>query len=104
MPFSLCDAPAIFQHLMQIVFNGIEWSGVLAYLDDIIIYGRKFGQHISILNSVLTRVEKIGLKPRPTKCCLLQKEIKFLERVASRIGIGCKSRKNGLYFEMGNSY
>ena len=81
MPFGLCYAPATFQHLMRIVLNGIEWNGVLAYLDDIIIYGRNFAEHISVLNSVLTRVEKAGLKLKPSKCCLLQREVKFLGHV-----------------------
>ena len=38
MPFGLANAPATFQHLMRVVLNGIEWDGVLVYLDDIIVY------------------------------------------------------------------
>ena len=33
MPFGLANAPATFQHLMRVALNGIEWDGVLAYLD-----------------------------------------------------------------------
>ena len=78
---------------MRIVLNGIEWNGVLAYLDDIIIYGRNFAEHISVLNSVLTRVEKAGLKLKPSKCCLLQREVKFWGHVVSRNGIRCNPEK-----------
>ena len=40
MPFGLANAPATFQHLMKVVLNGIKWDGVLAYVDDIIVYAR----------------------------------------------------------------
>ena len=93
MLFGLCNAPATFQHLTRIVLNGIEWNGVLAYLDDIILYERNFAEHISVLNSVLTRVEKAGLKLKSSKCCLLQREVKFLWHVVSRNGIRCNSEK-----------
>ena len=93
MPFGLCNAPATFRHLMRIVLNGIEWNGVLAYLDDIIVYGRNFAEHISVLNSVLTRVEKAGLKLKSSKCCLLQREVKFLGHVVSRNDIRCNPEK-----------
>ena len=93
MPFGMCNAPATFQHFMRIVFNSIEWNGALSYLVDIIIYGRNFAEHISVLNSVLTRVEKAGLKLKPTKCCLLQREVKFLGHVDSRNGIRCNPDK-----------
>ena len=42
MPFGLCNAPATFQHLMDSVLAGLQWSSCLVYLDDIIIMGRSF--------------------------------------------------------------
>ena len=99
MPFGLCNAPATFQHLMRIVLNGIEWNGVLAYLDDIIIYRQNFAEHISVLNSVISRVEKASLKLKPSKCCLLQREVKFLGHCFVQWHT-LQSRKNELYCEM----
>lgn len=37
MPFCLCNAPATFQHLMDLVLAGLQWWSCLVYLDDIII-------------------------------------------------------------------
>ena len=51
MPFGLCNAPVSFQRLMDLVLSGLQWSQCLVYLDDIIVLGRSFGEHIKNLDS-----------------------------------------------------
>ena len=46
MPFGLATAPATFMRLMTMVFRGMLYSTCLAYLDDIIIFGRTFEEHL----------------------------------------------------------
>jgi hypothetical protein len=53
MPFSLFNAPATFQRLMDEVFRGILWKFVMVYLDDIIIYSKSFEEHLEHLCIVL---------------------------------------------------
>ena len=49
MPFGLCNTPATFQHFLA----GIQWSKCLVYLDDIIVLGRSFEEHLQHLVLVL---------------------------------------------------
>ena len=51
MPFGLCNAPVSFQRLMDLVLSGLQWSQCLVYLDNIIVLGRSFGEHIKNLDS-----------------------------------------------------
>ena len=37
MPFGLCNAPATFQRLIDLVLAGLQWSTCLVYLDDIVV-------------------------------------------------------------------
>ena len=57
MPFGLATAPATFMRLMTIVFSGMVYSTFLAYLDDIIIFGRTFNEHLEHLELALTRLK-----------------------------------------------
>uniref|UniRef100_H3AME9 Gypsy retrotransposon integrase-like protein 1 n=1 Tax=Latimeria chalumnae TaxID=7897 RepID=H3AME9_LATCH len=80
MPFGSCNAPATFQRLMQRVLGDFVFEILLIYFDDIIIYSSDFDSHLS-------RLDKHGLKLKPAKCYLLQKEVKFLGHIISEQGI-----------------
>ena len=38
MPFGLCNVPATFQRLMQVVLSGIEGKFSFVYIDDILVF------------------------------------------------------------------
>ena len=52
MPFGLCNAPATFQRLMDMVLAGLQWKNCLVYLDDIIVIGKTFIDHLANLREV----------------------------------------------------
>ena len=51
MPFGLCNAPATFQRLMDMVLAALQWSSCLVCLDDIIVIGKTFEDHLMNLKS-----------------------------------------------------
>ena len=58
MPFGLCNAPATFERLMDLVLNGLTWTTCLVYIDDVIVYGRDFDETLERFEVVLKRFKK----------------------------------------------
>ena len=68
MPFGLCNAPATFQRLMDSILAGLHWRSCLVYIDDIVVIGKSFDEHLYNLQQVLERLRQAGLKLQPHKC------------------------------------
>ena len=45
MPFGLTNAPSTFQHMMNHVLSDLLDVGVLAYMDDILVYSKTEDDH-----------------------------------------------------------
>ena len=93
MPFGLCNAPGTFQRLMNLVLGGLQLSSCLVYLDDIIIVGKNFEDHLNNIDLVLSQVHKAGLKLRPKKCYFFQDQVRYLGHIVSREGIAADPSK-----------
>ena len=93
MPFGLCNAPATFQRLMNLALSGMLWSECLVYLDDIVIFGHTFEEHLSHLTSVLERLRDINLKAKLSKCNFLQEQVLYLGHIISPEGIATDPSK-----------
>ena len=87
MPFGLCNAPATFERLMEMVLNGLQWNICLVYLDDIIVLGRSFDDMMANLKSVFKRLSSAGLKIKAKKCSLFAKEVEYLGHIISEKGV-----------------
>ncbi|GBM71337.1 Retrovirus-related Pol polyprotein from transposon 297 [Araneus ventricosus] len=87
MPFGLCNAAATFERLMETVLRGLSSEACLVYLDDIIIVGRTFEEHLSNLRKVFQRLQNANLKLSPKKCRFFQKEVTYLGYVISAEGV-----------------
>ena len=87
MPQGMCNSAATFQRLMNLVLAGLNYEICLVYIDDIIIFSRDLNEHLDRLEVVLQRLEEAGLKIRPDKCKMLQREVHFLGHVISGEGI-----------------
>ena len=93
MPFGLCNAPATFQRLMNIVLAGIQWSKCLVCLDDVIVVGITFKEHLENLGVVLRRLQQANLRLKPVKCALCRDEVLYLGHIVSRHGVATDPAK-----------
>ena len=67
---------------MDSVLAGLQWSACLVHIDDIIIMGRSFEEHLRNLQQVFERLKLSGLKLHP-KYQILQREVYFLGHIVS---------------------
>ena len=93
MPFGLCNAPATFQRLMDMVLAGLQWTMCLVYLDDVIVMGRTFEEHLTNLANVLTRLRDANLRLKPQKCAFARQRVTFLGHVVSPEGVATDPEK-----------
>ena len=93
MPFGLCNAPATFHRLMNKVLSGLRWYSCLVYIDDIVVVGDSFENHLYNLVGVLKRLREAGLKVKPSKCNLRQEEVQYLGHMVSAEGISTDPTK-----------
>ena len=56
MSFGLCNAPATFQQLMDLILAGLSWSQCLVYIDDLMVLGDAFTSHLKNLQAVFQRI------------------------------------------------
>jgi hypothetical protein len=61
MPFRLCNAPSTFQSIINRIFRALLDEGVIAYLDDILIYSEDEKSHIDLVRRVMEHIRKVKL-------------------------------------------
>ena len=62
MPFGLNGAASTFQRTMELALHGLQWVTCLIYIDDIVVFGRSFNEHVSRVEGVLERIKQASLK------------------------------------------
>ena len=87
MPFGLNGAPQTFQRVMASILREQNWKYCIIYLDDILIFGKSLQDHNSRLRSVLSCLQKAGVKLSPEKCSFLREETVYLGHVINKYGI-----------------
>jgi len=83
LPQGATNAPAIFCRLMALVLRGLNYLCCLSFVDDLIVIGRTFEEHLMSLELVFHRLRYAGLKLKPTKCKLFQAEVNYLGFIVS---------------------
>ncbi|UYV80120.1 K02A2.6-like [Cordylochernes scorpioides] len=86
MPFGLCNAPATFERMIDNVLRGLKWDMCLCYLDDIVVYGSIFKEHLTRLYKVLRCIQQAGLCLNYKKCHFASRQITILGHVVNEFG------------------
>ena len=83
----LANAPGAFCRVMANVLAGLTWSACLVYLDDTIVKGNSFEEHLENLQLVLDRFRRANLQLKPKKCQWFQTQVTYLGHVVNREGV-----------------
>ena len=60
LPMGLASAPGAFQKLMEFIFTGFFSEMAVVYLEDVIVFGRNFDEHLKRLEVVFQRLTENG--------------------------------------------
>jgi transposase InsO family protein len=93
MPFGLANAPASWQRLMDLAFQGLHWKSVLTFLDDVCVFSATYEDHLRDVQEVLDRVQKFGIRLNPSKCSFFKKELHYLGHIVSDHGVALDPAK-----------
>ena len=78
---------------MNILLAGIQWHDCLVYIDDIIVLGRSFSEHLHNLAKVFQQLCQANLKLHVKKCVFGRDTVRFLGHVISSEGISTDPEK-----------
>ena len=77
IPFELTNAPATFQRLMETCLGDLNLHWSIIYLDDIVIFSKDPASHLKRLEAVFWKLEDAGLKLKPSKYELFQRQLAY---------------------------
>ena len=86
LPQGLSTSPGIFQSIMVKIFNEHLYKGVIAFVDDILVYSSSAEEHIKLLKMVFNKLKLAGLKLSPDKCSFGLKKAEYLGYMVSENG------------------
>ncbi|XP_036345593.1 uncharacterized protein LOC118754828 isoform X2 [Rhagoletis pomonella] len=87
MPFGLHSAPATFQRALDSILGPELQPKVFAYLDDIIVLGETFTEHMTYLREVFHRLQNHKMQINFEKCSFVQQKLHYLGHIVSSEGI-----------------
>ena len=85
LPFGVASAPSIFQKTMDMILQGM--SGVICYLDDILISGRTKDEHLDNLRKVLQRLQEHNIRAKKSKCTVMKTSVRYLGHIIDADGL-----------------
>ncbi|MBW0480996.1 hypothetical protein O181_020711 [Austropuccinia psidii MF-1] len=93
IPFELTNAPASFQNLGNDIFQDLIDFYVVVYLDDIMVFFRSKGEHVTHVSTVLSRLRANNLFAKASKCLFHVASVQYLGYVFSSEGLKIDQEK-----------
>lgn len=93
MPQGLCNSPASFMRMMLSIFGDLNFSSLLCYLDDLLVFAPDETTALERLEMVFQRLRSYNLKLSPKKCHLMQASVKFLGHIVDGNGVSVDPSK-----------
>ena len=87
VPMGLKNSPQTQQRAMEGVLAGLDPNHVLCYIDDIIVAGRTFHEHLLYLDLMMRRLQAMGLALKLKKCQFFRRQVHFLGHLLSGNGL-----------------
>ena len=82
MPFGLCNAPATFQRLMNMVVGNLD--SCVVYLDDVVVYSDNWNSHVLHIRQLFERLAAACLTVNPAKCEFAHATVMYLGHVVGQ--------------------
>ena len=87
LSFGLRNSGIQFQKNMQEILAEFGLNKVIVYIDDILILGKDFEEHLELVRKVLTTLAMHGIKVKVSKCEFFKQKVTFLGHEISKDGI-----------------
>ena len=93
LPMGLSTSSHCFERLMETVLRGLQYEELLVYMDDVIVFSSSEQQHVERLSRMLGRLMDAGLKIKPAKTRLFQRQVEYLGHIVDEHGIHTDPKK-----------
>lgn len=93
MPFGLTTAPSSFQRAMNTVLGNLKGHECVVYLDDVLVIGATWEEHMANLDKVLLTLFKAGFRLNREKCHFGLTSVSYLGYVINQDGVRAMPEK-----------
>ena len=93
MPFSVANAPATFQRMLNSLFKEGLDAFILVYLDDTLVFLQTLEDHIHHISIELQKMRDAKFFAHLHKCSFCQKKVEYLGFDVSRQGLQPSPKK-----------
>lgn len=81
MPFGLKNSPSTFQRLIKVL---VGLDGCAAYLDDVVVCGKSWKQHMQRLEKLFASLSSAALTVNLAKCEFAKATVKYLGKIVGQ--------------------